>query len=119
MREVSLKRMVLATIIFIFLSAFLSLFLKREFLPGIILGGVIALISLGSSYLLVISLTTGKRRKLLLIIIPLKLFILGGILFLILKRGIIEPIGVIIGILGAPVGSLFAVKLRKRASDGS
>lgn len=115
MSERSIIRMVLAAVTFILSAGLISLFVRRELFSGILVGGAFALLSLGTTYFIVNGLTGRKRSKPLMIIFPVKLFIFAGILFLILKKGYIEPFGVIIGISGAPLGALFGV--RRRTDD--
>jgi hypothetical protein len=113
MSQPTIIRMVLAAIIFLLSAVLISLFLRRDLLPGILVGGAFALLSLGTTYFIVNGLAGRKGNKPLMLLFPVKLLIFAGILFLILKRGIIEPFGVIIGISGAPLGSLFGVIKRR------
>jgi hypothetical protein len=90
-------------IIFFILAAAGYFFMSRSFTLGIILGGIIIILNFSFLQSTIIkafqkkSVNT-KKKSLLIAKSFLRLFFLGGIIFLLLKYDLVDPIGLAIGL---------------------
>jgi hypothetical protein len=90
-------------VIFLILASAGYFFMSRSFTLGIILGGIIIILNLGFLQSTIIKAFQQnpviKRNKSLLITKSfLRLFCLGGIIFVLLKYDIADPVGLAIGL---------------------
>lgn len=90
-------------IIFLILTSVGYLFMSRSFTLGIILGGIIIILNFGflqSTIIKAFQDNPGIRGKKPLLMVKsfLRLFILGGIIFTLLKYELADPVGLAIGL---------------------
>lgn len=90
-------------IIFLILTSVGYLFMSRSFTLGIILGGIIIIINFGflqSSIIKAFQKNPGARGKKPLLMVKsfVRLFLLGGMIFFLLKYELADPVGLSIGL---------------------
>jgi len=90
-------------IIFLILASVGYLFMSRSFTLGIILGGIIIIINFGFLQSTIIKAFQNNpdirgKKPLLMVKSFLRLFLLGGIIFILLKYELADPVGLAIGL---------------------
>lgn len=90
-------------VIFLVLASAGYFFMSRSFTLGIILGGIIIILNLGFLQSTIIKAfqqnpVIKKNKSLLITKSFLRLFFLGGIIFVLLKYDIADPVGLAIGL---------------------
>jgi hypothetical protein len=90
-------------VIFLILASAGYFFMSRSFTLGIILGGIIIILNLGFLQSTIIKAfqqnpVIKKNKSLLITKSFLRLFFLGGIIFVLLKYDIADPVGLAIGL---------------------